>query len=63
LLQNCLSSPNAFIGDMVFQALRTRFPLRNSAGMTELGFLQEPLLIKEDPTANRLWGLFCAVNS
>ena len=28
--------------DMVFQALRTRFPLRNSAGMTELGLLQEP---------------------
>ena len=32
--------------DMVFQALRTRFPLRNSAGMTELGLLQEPQLKK-----------------
>jgi hypothetical protein len=41
-LQNCLSSPNAFIGDMVFQAVRTRFPLRIAAGMTELGLLQEP---------------------
>src|SRR3990167_8644528 len=26
LLQNCLSSPNALIGDMVFQAFITRFP-------------------------------------
>ena len=42
LLQNCLSSPNASIGDMVFQAIRNRFPLRSSAGMTELGLLQEP---------------------
>jgi hypothetical protein len=32
---------------MVFQALRTRFPLRNSAGMTELGLLQEPIGIEE----------------
>jgi hypothetical protein len=29
---------------MVFQAVRTRFPLRIAAGMTELGLLQEPLL-------------------
>jgi hypothetical protein len=41
-LQNCLSSPNVSIGDMVFQAVRTRFPLRIAAGMTELGLLQEP---------------------
>jgi hypothetical protein len=37
-----LSSPNVSIGDMVFQAVRTRFPLRIAAGMTELGLLQEP---------------------
>jgi len=30
---------------MVFQAVRTRFPLRIAAGMTELGLLQEPQLI------------------
>jgi hypothetical protein len=30
--------------DMVFQAARTRFPLRIAAGMTELGLLQEALL-------------------
>ncbi len=47
LLQTCLSSPNASIGDMVFQALRTRFPLRIAAGMTELGLLQEPLIIRK----------------
>ncbi len=41
-MQNCLSSPNVSIGDMVFQAVRTRFPLRIAAGMTELGLLQEP---------------------
>ena len=55
LLQNCLSSPNVSIGDMVFQVVpkadsprrtvRTRFPLRIAAGMTELGLLQEPLLL------------------
>jgi hypothetical protein len=28
--------------DMVFQAVRTRFPLRIATGMTELGLLQEP---------------------
>ncbi len=44
-LQNCLSSPNASIGDMVFQTLRTRFPLRIPAGMTKWGLLQEPLFI------------------
>jgi len=43
LLQNCLSSPNVSIGDMVFQAVRTRFPLRIAAGMTELELLQEAL--------------------
>jgi len=46
LLQNCLSSPNALIGDMVFQAFITRFPLKNSAGMTELGLLQEAQVMK-----------------
>jgi hypothetical protein len=30
---------------MVFQAVRTRFPLRIAAGMTELGLLQEPLYL------------------
>jgi hypothetical protein len=44
-LQNYLSSPNVSIGDMVFQAVRTRFPLRIAAGMTKLGLLQEPRLI------------------
>ncbi len=38
---NCLSSPNASIGDMAFQAVRTRFPLRIAARMTELGHLKE----------------------
>jgi hypothetical protein len=33
--------------DMVFQAVITRFPLRIAAGMTELGLLQEPLVIKQ----------------
>jgi len=28
--------------DMVFQAVRTRSPLKSAAGMTELGLLQEP---------------------
>src|SRR4030042_412811 len=48
LLQNCLSSPNVSIGDMVFQAVRTRFPLRIAAGMTELGLLQEPHILNPD---------------
>jgi len=39
-LQNHLSFPNASIGNMVFQAVRTRFPLRIVAGMTEWGVLQ-----------------------
>jgi hypothetical protein len=34
---------------MVFQAVRTRFPLRIAAGMTELGPLQEPLMIADNP--------------
>ncbi|MBI5789832.1 MAG: tetratricopeptide repeat protein [Candidatus Schekmanbacteria bacterium] len=45
LLQDYLSSPNAFIGDMVFQAVKTRFPLKIVAGMTFLGLLQESLFI------------------
>ncbi len=31
--------------DMVFQALRTRFPLRIPAGMTKWELLQEPRLL------------------
>jgi len=34
-LQNYLSFPNASIGNTVFQAVRTRFPLKIIAGMTE----------------------------
>src|SRR3990170_238540 len=45
LLQNYLSSPNSSIGDMVFKAIRTRFPLRIPAGMTKWRLLQELLLI------------------
>jgi hypothetical protein len=48
LLQNCLSSPNVSIGDMVFQTVKTGFPLKAcpsmikaGAGMTDLGHLQE----------------------
>jgi hypothetical protein len=41
---------------MVFQALRTRFPLRNSAGMTELGLLQEPPSLKnKNPSPPFVW--------
>ncbi|MHB8093255.1 MAG: hypothetical protein ACYDH8_16910 [Syntrophales bacterium] len=36
-LQNHLSFPNVSIGNMVFQAVRTRFPLRIVAGMTRMG--------------------------
>ncbi|MHB8092107.1 MAG: hypothetical protein ACYDH8_11005, partial [Syntrophales bacterium] len=34
---NHLSFPNVSIGNMVFQAVRTRFPLRIVAGMTRMG--------------------------
>jgi hypothetical protein len=44
LLQKYLSSPNAFIGDKVFQAVTTGFPIRNASGMTVFGVLQEALL-------------------
>jgi hypothetical protein len=37
LLQKYLSSPSAFIGDMVFQAVTTGFPIRNASGMTVFG--------------------------
>ncbi|MDP2992162.1 MAG: hypothetical protein Q8N82_02230, partial [Deltaproteobacteria bacterium] len=33
---------------MVFQAVRTRFPLRIAEGMTELGLLQEPHILNPD---------------
>jgi hypothetical protein len=36
-LQNHLSFPNVFIGNMVFQVVRTGFPLRIAAGMTRMG--------------------------
>ncbi len=36
-MQNHLSFPNVSIGNMVFQAVRTRFPLRIVAGMTRMG--------------------------
>jgi hypothetical protein len=42
-LQKYLSSPNAFIGDRVFQAITTGFPIRNASGMTAFGVLQEAL--------------------
>jgi len=38
---------------MVFQAVRTRFPLRIAAGMTELGLLQEPRLFNRDVEDNK----------
>jgi hypothetical protein len=43
-LQKYLSSPNAFIGDMVFQAVTTGFPIINASGMTVFGVLQEALI-------------------
>ncbi len=44
-MQKYLSSPNAFIGDMVFQAVTTGFPIRNASGMTVFGALQEALTL------------------
>jgi hypothetical protein len=48
LLQKCLPSPNASIGDMVLWAVIIRFPLRVAAGMIKLGHLQKALVKKQN---------------